>query len=76
MRVEFESIKRGITKTGKCKCGKKLLRSKTFEQTISPFNKNKEGTLKTRFEIVEELIKEAHSWQPDFICSKCADSHN
>lgn len=63
MITTFESVKFRATKTGKCICGKKINRSKTFEQTINPWNKNKDGLPKNRFEILEELRIEAKKWQ-------------
>lgn len=44
-------------KTGKCYCGKRLKRSTTFSQTLSPFNR-KDDRLKTEPEIREELRRE------------------
>jgi len=37
-------------------------KKKTFFQTISPFNKNKDGKIKTRDEILVELRKEIQDW--------------
>lgn len=64
-RIIFETVKIGGRKTGKCFCGKRITRSKTFEQTINPFNKNKNGEAKTRSEIVGELLAERKSWQAE-----------
>lgn len=53
-------------------CGKKLIRTRTFEQTINPWNKNAAGEVKSRSEILEELKEEAADWQPKATCPKCA----
>jgi hypothetical protein len=46
-------------------CGKPGTRSKTFRQTINPFNKNPSGQPKTRREIWQELQAAAAVWAPD-----------
>lgn len=54
-------------------CKRVLRRSRKFYQTLSPFNKNKSGALKTREEIVQELFAERRAWfdRPE-TCSHCA----
>lgn len=61
------------TKKGKCDCGKVRTRTMTFSQTVNPFNKNKEGKLKTDNEIYEEIKKEKEEWMNDkhITCNKC-----
>lgn len=59
----FESVKFPIKKSGKCKCGKRLVRATTFEQTINPFNKNAAGKVKTYSEIWAELKAQAAAWK-------------
>jgi hypothetical protein len=54
-------------------CGKKLTRTRTFSQTINPFNKNAAGEVKSRSEIYEELKVEAAKWQPSATCLKCTE---
>lgn len=54
-------------------CGKKLTRSRTFTQTINPYNKNAAGEPKTRTEIYAELKAEAASWSPVATCPKCTE---
>lgn len=72
----FAAVKHPTTKTGKCPvCGKTVKRSRTFEQTLSPFNKNKAtGELKTRQEIGLELKFEAEAWVPDYTHAHCRPS--
>ena len=57
----FESVKLRGTKSGKCVCGKRRSRAKTFEQTLSPYNK-KDGRLKYRSEILDDLEIERDKW--------------
>jgi hypothetical protein len=57
----YEELKVQGKKSGKCLCGKRLTRSVTFTQTLSPFNK-KDGRLKTRNEIYQELNQEKDEW--------------
>ena len=74
MIVKFEEIKFQATKTGKCQCGQRVKRSKTFTQTMNPWNRNKEGLLKNRDEIIEELEVEAIKWkEKPVICTRCLD---
>ena len=59
---------------GKCSvCGKYVKRSRTFEQTISPFNRNPEtGLPRTWDEVVVRVNAEADAWKPDFTHEKCS----
>lgn len=61
----YEEVKVSASKSGKCHCGKKLTRKTTFMQTISPFNKNADGTLKDRNAILAELHEEAQQWKQE-----------
>jgi len=65
----FEPVELRAKKSGKCICGKRRTRATTFSQTISPFNK-KDGRLKTRDEIGEELIIEKEKWLKESITCK------
>lgn len=64
-----------ITLTGyksiKCRiCGKRLKRQRTFQQTLSPFNKNEKGETKTVAEIYKELQEKIDEWKgKDIACS-------
>lgn len=71
MIINFDVIKVSAMKKGKCKCGKRLTRSKTFEQTVNPFNKNPDGTVKTRNEVSAAVSRVATDWLPEFICNQC-----
>ena len=53
-------------------CSKRIKRTKTFDQTINPWNRNADGSVKNREEILLELRAEADEWtvQPES-CSAC-----
>lgn len=73
MRVttRFETVRVQYVKQGQCPaCGTWRRRQKTFEQTINPFNRNADGTMKTRDQIREELHAEGRGWEPDYSCSE------
>ncbi len=75
--ITFQEIKNKKTLTGLCKvCKKKRTRTIDEKQTINPFNKNQDGTIKNYFEVnksVEEnLEKRVKRFQEEeFICRKC-----
>lgn len=71
----FAKVERRASKTVKCiGCGKRLKRSTTLFQTLSPFNKNQAGEVKTHDEIQAELEVEAARWEqgPEW-CAPCGD---
>ncbi len=72
--VKYKKILNGLCKT----CGKKRTRTITEEQTVNPFNKNEDGTVKTRFEVGqsvrENLEKRVKRFQEEgFICKGCKE---
>ena len=70
----FEEVRRQVSKRLSCRaCGKRFARSKTFTQTINPFNKNAAGQVKTFPEIWKELGETCDAWQPPDLCGKCSD---
>lgn len=70
--VRFQAVRVRRQLSGKCPvCGKRTSRSMTFEQTINPWNKNKDGNPKTYSEIIVELDEKANNWKPDFTHEKC-----
>jgi len=53
-------------------CGKKLTRTRTFTNTLSPFNKNPDGTVRTYAEVLAKVKAEGAQWQPtDVQCRAC-----
>lgn len=60
-RIEARGFKRGQCAV----CGKGAERSRVFGQTLNPFNKNADGSVKTAAEIRREVNSEALAWQND-----------
>jgi hypothetical protein len=77
VRITFEAVSFRGSKSVKCAggCGRKLTRSKTFCQTINPWNKTAWGTTKTYDDIYPELIQSASEWRkaPEW-CKHCMAS--
>lgn len=63
----FPVIRRSGRKTGRCGgCGKSASRSKTFLQTVNPWNRDKEtGEPKTAQQIGSELDAELAAWKAE-----------
>lgn len=61
MRINFEEVSIKATKKW-VDNGKKRQETKTFSQTINPFNKDKDGTVKTRAQIMSEISLERKLW--------------
>ena len=72
----FAKVEHRVTKSVKCDaCGKRLKRSTTLFQTLSPFNKTSDGQLKTREQIREELLVKEQEWRAEREwCSPCFDA--
>lgn len=74
---KYTPVKLTHTYSGKCSmCGKITKRQVTFEQTINPWNKNKNGIIKTEQEIYRELRAEALGCKLNFTHQKCMKSHS
>ncbi len=72
MQINFQVIKHAETRTVQCKCGDKTKRTKTFECTVNPFNKNPDGTVKSAAEVREQARAQAAEWVPDkYVCKAC-----
>jgi hypothetical protein len=72
MRYTFEEVRLSATKSVKCKCGKRVRRSKTFFQTINPFNKRTDGQMKCRSDICTELTADVKQWKAEpELCAAC-----
>ena len=74
--MTFNEIKSSRKVSGVCeKCGKRRTRTITESQTRNPFNKNKEGFIKSHVEIEREVIemvaKRIACLQENFICASC-----
>jgi hypothetical protein len=70
--IRFEKVQRRRSALGTCPgCGRFVQRRKTFEQTVNPFNRNADGSVKTRDEVSEAVKAEAAAWVPDFTHEAC-----
>lgn len=71
----FEEIKLSGSKKVPCgQCGKKVSRTRTFEQTINPLNKNDDGTAKTARQVAASVREELRAWQAKQegeLCASC-----
>lgn len=68
-----EYIDKKVVKVICTKCGKKRQRTITASQTLNPFNKNKDGEVKSAHEIVREnktrLIEKIKKFESEkFVC--------
>lgn len=45
-------------------CGRKRTIRRTFYQTVNPFNRNDDGTVKTSSEVADAVFAEAEAWEP------------
>ena len=74
--VRFREVKATAKRTGKCPhCSRRVTRSRSFTQTVSPFNKNADGTPKTWAEVRQAVDAEAARWDPPafaFVHYTCA----
>ncbi len=61
-RIKFDVIKRTARKTVMVD-GKKRQRQRTFEETLNPFNKNPDGSVKTPADIQASLAKKCQEWK-------------
>ena len=53
-------------KHGTCQvCGKRAKRSRTFAQTISPFNTNPDGSVRSEREVLDAVQAEAAEWKSE-----------
>ncbi len=71
--IRFQEVRYPVKRRVQCAggCGKKLTRQTTLTQTINPFNKNADGTVKTYADIWQELKAEAGRWQPSAVSATC-----
>lgn len=62
MRIICEEVSIKVKRTVTID-GKKKVQTKKFYQTINPFNKNADGAIKNRSDILKELHQEADDWK-------------
>ena len=71
MRVYFEPVVCHGQKSGKCVvCGKRAVLKEKFEHTINPFSKNKDGTMKSREQVWQDVLAEKRAWEKEPIVHK------
>ena len=59
----FASISRRAVRTGECRvCHKKGRRATTITNTVNPFNKNPDGTVRTRVDVYRHVAELAAEW--------------
>jgi len=80
VKVNFQEVRLYATKSVKCPdCGKRLKRSRKFYQTMNPFNKLPDGTVKSADDIYRELRAQAKAWEatavPEIRHSACPDGN-
>lgn len=63
-RVVFREETLRTTKRGTCgRCAKAHTRSKTFSQTVNPWNRRPDGVPKSPAEVRASLVAEADAWR-------------
>lgn len=68
----FTEVAISAQKKGVCPvCGRVVIRRERFWQTENPFNRNDDGTVRTREEIYAAVKADADAWVPDFTHVKC-----
>lgn len=76
--TRFQEVAVPAKRRGKCPtCDKAVTRSRTFTMTISPFNRNPDGTIRTAAEVWAACEAKAEAWQPEpsvFEHGKCVDA--
>lgn len=62
MRVTFDEVAVKATRYYKDPSGKRRQETKRFFQTVNPFNRNADGSVKTREQIQKEVQEECSAW--------------
>lgn len=61
-RISFDEVSVRGTRRWKDADGKRHQQTRKFYQTINPFNKNADGSLKTREQIQHEISVQCAAW--------------
>jgi hypothetical protein len=73
----FERVSAGAKRAGHCpECGGRVTRSRTFTQTVNPFNRWPDGQAKTYGEVLASVRCAADLWVPtghDLLHQGCAE---
>lgn len=63
--ITYTAVSVKAVRRGRCPgCQKRVTRSQTFTNTISPFNRNPDGTVRTYQEVQARVTELAASWEP------------
>jgi ribosomal protein L37AE/L43A len=74
----FETIERKRKIKKKCSsCGKDRIRTISASQTVNPFNRNKDGSVKSRAQVIESVAEELERQvekfeRKKFTCNTCS----
>lgn len=72
---KYEQIGHKERRAGLCpKCGRRVVRVRSFIHTLNPFNRNLDGTIKNRTQVLDGAKAEAAAWVPDFTHETCRES--
>lgn len=76
--VNFEVVQMSVQKKFPCThCGKKRQRTRTFSQTLNPWNKTDAGHVKDRVQIMHENRENAKEWlTAPGMCVGCEKEEN
>ena len=65
----YQQVKHTAKRRVTCEeCGLKFNRQRTFTQTVNPFNKNPDGSVKTFMEVMAAVRVKAALWEADPDC--------
>lgn len=74
--ITYTPVRVPAKRSGKCPaCGRRVTRSRTFESTVSPFNRDPETGYPRTYQQVRGVVAAAAvAWTPDFTHAACTDS--
>lgn len=73
--INFEQVWATRERSGKCPtCGKRTVRKFRECNTVNPFNKNEDGTVRNRAQVKACIEAKADEWVPNFQHAKCAEA--
>jgi hypothetical protein len=77
--TRFEEVKRSKKVKGVCqKCSRERTRTVSISETVNPYNRNKDGTIKNPHEVClsvcSRLVTAIDNMQKNFICATCQNN--